>query len=141
MKNKNKKIFILFLTLISTGFLVLFFTHTSLAAAFNYIPMEEIPGFGRPADFPSYLMAIYKFGLWTIGIAALLMITIGGYMYLTSAGNNASMQKAKKVITDAIAGLILAMISYLILYLINPDLIKIKIGSVENKTIAYEQTK
>ena len=126
MNKKNKKIFALFFTLTFFGFFAFFFVHTLSAASFEYIPMEEIPGFGKPKDFPSYLMAIYKFGLWTVGIAAMLMITIGGYMYLTSAGNNASMQTAKKIIFDAITGLILALVSYLILYIINPDLVQFK---------------
>lgn len=92
----------------------------------KYTPMEEIPGFGRPADFPQYLMAIYKFGLWAIGLSAMFMIMIGGYMYITSAGNNSQTGKAKGIITDAIAGLILALISYVLLYTINPELVQFK---------------
>ena len=46
-------------------------------------------------------------------------------MYITSAGNNSSMEKAKGVITDAIVGLVLALGAYLLLYVINPDLVKI----------------
>lgn len=95
------------------------------AVSFNYTPMEEIPGFGRPSDFFSYILAIYRFGLWTIGIAALLMITIGGYMYITSAANKNNVGKAKTIITDAIVGLILAMVSYLLLYVINPELVRL----------------
>jgi len=92
----------------------------------TYTPMEEIPGLGKPSNFYDYISAIYKFGIGAIGICALLMIIVGGYMYITSAGNNASMEKAKGVITDAIVGLLLAFSSYLILYIINPDLVKIK---------------
>jgi hypothetical protein len=94
---------------------------------FSYTPLEKIPGSDTVAmvDFYVYANAIYKFGIWAIGIAALLMITIGGYMYITSAGNNSSMEKAKSVITDAVAGLILALVAYLLLYIINPDLVKI----------------
>jgi len=94
-----------------------------ISLAQGYIPMEAIPGFGRPEDFPSYLKAIYKFGLGAIGISAMFMIVIGGFTYLTSAGNNAQTSKAKEIITDAIAGLILALVSYLLLYTINPDLV------------------
>lgn len=116
-----KRKIILFLTAI------LFLVPTVCAAAnFSYTPMEEIPGFGRPTDFVSYIMAIYKFGLWTIGIAALLMITIGGFMYLTSAGNTSQTGKAKGIIYDAIAGIILALSSWLLLYVINPDLVRIQ---------------
>ncbi len=91
-----------------------------------YTPMEEIPGMGKPTNFYDYVIAIYKFGIGGIGICAMLMIIIGGYMYMTSAGNNASMESAKGVITDAIVGLLLAFSSFLILYVINPDLVKIK---------------
>lgn len=90
------------------------------------IVMEEIPGQGKPGNFYDYISAIYKFGIGAVGVCAMLMIIIGGYMYITSAGNNASMEKAKGVITDAVVGLLIAFSSYLILYVINPDLVKIK---------------
>jgi len=91
----------------------------------GYAPMEEIPGFGRPGDWPSYILSVYQFGIWTIGISAMLMVMIGGYMYLISAGNAASAGKAKGVITDAITGLILALTAWLILHTINPNLVNL----------------
>ena len=100
-----------------------------------YTPMEAIPGLGRPGTFNEYAGALYRFGVGAIGICAMLMIIIGGYMYVASAGNNASMEKAKGVITDAILGLLLALSSYLILYVINPDLVKIKkLGTATSTT-------
>lgn len=94
---------------------------------YNYIPMEQIPGQpGVPTDFYTYVSYLYQFGIGAVGIAALLMLAIGGFMYITSAGNNASMEKAKGVITDAIVGVILALTAYLLLYTINPDLVRIK---------------
>jgi len=101
------------------------FSNTSYKTS-NYTPMEAIPGLGKPGDFYDYVAALYRFGVGAIGICAMLMIIIGGYMYMASAGNNASMEKAKNVITDAIVGLLLALSSYLILYVINPYLVKIK---------------
>ena len=99
---------------------------------FSYTPMEEIPGFGRPTSFPEYLLTVYKFLLWSIGVAALLMISVGAFMYITSAGNNAAMGKAKGIITDAIAGVILALVSWVILYTINPALVTFRsIGQLE----------
>jgi len=102
---------------------------TFCLAQTKYTPMEGIPGLikpGQSVDFPTYLMAIYKFGLWAIGISAVFMIMIGGYMYLTSAGNNSQTGKAKGIITDAIAGVILALVSYVLLYTINPELVQFK---------------
>ena len=105
------------------------------AATSTYTPMEAIPGFGQPENFPDYLMQIYKFGLGAIGVSAMFMIMIGGYMYLTSAGNASQTDKAKGVIYDAIAGLILALTSYILLYTINPDLVKFQlITSPEGST-------
>lgn len=121
MLPSGKKFLLLF-------FLVLLFAPIACSAALEYKLMEGIPGFAQAnssVDFPAYIMAIYKFGLWTIGLAALLMIMIGGFMYITSAGNNSQTGKAKGIITDAIAGLLLALVSYLLLYTINPDLVKI----------------
>lgn len=113
----------------------------ALAGAFDYRPMEMIPGFESETtgDFYVYIGAVYKFGLWTVGICAMFMIGIGGYMYLISAGNNASTGKAKGVIADAIAGLILALVSYLILYEINPNLVRLDGGNVGGGTVTSEQ--
>lgn len=94
--------------------------------ALSYTPMENIPGFeGVGGDFAAYMKAIYRFGIWTVGICAVLMIMIGGFMYITSAGNNSQMGKAKGIITDALVGVILALVSYVLLFTINPELVKI----------------
>lgn len=121
MNIKTKKYLIL-LFLIFAFLLPVFVFATS----YDYTPMENIPGFSKSGDFVAYILSIYKFGIWGIGIAALLMIMIGGFMYITSAGNNASMEKAKGIITDAIIGILMALTAWLLLYIINPELVKIK---------------
>jgi hypothetical protein len=98
-----------------------------LSLAMQYTPMEEVPGLGRTSDWCVYLSYIYKFGLWVVGIAALLMISIGGFMYISSAGNNASMEKAKGVITDAVIGLVMTLTAWLVLNTINPALVNCSI--------------
>lgn len=107
-------------------FVLLFSPLLALAVdAYKYAPMEEIPGFGRPDSYELYILTIYKFGLWTVGISAMLMISVGAFMYITSAGNTSATGKAKGIIFDAIAGLILALTSYALLYTINPELVNI----------------
>lgn len=120
--------FILFPIVLFTP--ILFVAAAETDTKFTYTPMEAIPFFGRESDFCTYIDFVYKFGLYAIPISALLMIAIGGFMYSTSAGNNASMEKAKGVITDALIGLLLALVGWLVLYLINPDLTFCKIGKV-----------
>ncbi|KKP68617.1 MAG: hypothetical protein UR66_C0004G0017 [Candidatus Moranbacteria bacterium GW2011_GWE1_35_17] len=101
-----------------------------------YEPLEPIPGTsgGTSAikEFPAYVNAIYKFAMWSVGIAALLMISIGGFMYFTAAGNNSKMESGKKVIADALYGLIAVLFAWIILNTINPDLVNISVKSVEN---------
>ncbi len=111
---------------ITVSVFVLIFAPLALKATdFTYTPMEEIPGFGKPTSYEEYVLAIYKFGLWTVGISAVLMISIGAFMYITSAGNTSQTGKAREVITDAIIGVVLALLSYIALYTINPNLVRI----------------
>lgn len=119
MKTNRKKTFFL----LSGIFLLLPFS----ILAFSYTPMEKIPGYSGSNDFPQYLLGLYNFGIAAIGIAALLMIMLGGYMYIASAGNNSQMEKAKGVITDALIGVVMALTAWLILYEINPELTKVSI--------------
>ena len=102
------------------------------SGSFKYILLESLPGFfqagNEMTDFPGLILAIYKFGIWTIGISGLFMLTIGGIMYIGSAGNTSTAGTAKGIITDALIGVFAAMAAYLILYVINPDLIKLNIN-------------
>ncbi|MBI4133847.1 MAG: hypothetical protein HY475_00320 [Candidatus Terrybacteria bacterium] len=58
-------------------------------------------------------------------VLALLMIVVGGVQYMVAAGNTSGQGAAKKRISDALLGLVLALASVLILYTINPDLTRI----------------
>ena len=60
------------------------------------------------------------------------MISIGGFMYFTAAGNNSRMETAKGIIADAIFGLVAVMVAWLVLNQINPDLVNINLDSISN---------
>jgi hypothetical protein len=126
--------------------IILFFLPFASSAASNfsfiYTPMEEIPGFGKPRSDAEFILAIYKFGLWTVGVAAVLMISIGAFIYITSAGNTSAVSTAKSYIFDAIAGVILALTSYILLYTINPALVAIKSANqiIDSEARRYDGT-
>jgi hypothetical protein len=116
------------LAIIFTGALVFAAASGTAHAAFNYQLLESFPGFfiaGASPDLPTMILAIYKFGIWTVGIAGLFMLVIGGFTYMTSAGNTATAGSAKKIIWDSLLGIVAALGAYLIMYVINPDLTKI----------------
>ena len=71
------------------------------------------------ADFISYA---YKLMLALAVVLAVIMITIGGFEYMLSGAMDTK-SDAKKKITDAVLGLLLALCSYLILYTIDPNLV------------------
>lgn len=86
---------------------------------------ELIPGREATSDLIKYLENIYTFGIAIAGILAVVMISLGAFSYIVTAGGNSSkMIDAKKMIFDAIFGLILALVAYLLLFVINPDLVK-----------------
>lgn len=91
----------------------------------QYELMEGIPGIdkGAETDFPTYIQTLYNFAIGFVVIAALLMVTIGGFYYITSAGNQSQAGTAKKIITDALLGLVVVFITWLVLYTINPTLL------------------
>lgn len=92
--------------------------------ALEYQLLEKIPGTeGKGSDLPGYVGSLYKIALIIVTLSAVLMLTIGGFMYLTSAGNTSSISTAKSIIADSLIGLVIALSAWLILYVINPDLV------------------
>jgi len=80
--------------------------------------------FSLTLDMPlNQLVAwFYYFIIGIAGLSAFIMLTWGGFQYLTSAGNPTSISDAKDKIKSALLGLMLILISWLILQVINPDL-------------------
>lgn len=92
------------------------------------IPSNQIPA-GQ--ELPSYINYLFIFGLGLITFFALGFMTIGGVMYILAAGNVAKVEDAKDMIKQALLGLGLMLVSYLLLRTINPDLVNLKNPSIE----------
>ena len=108
---------------------------SSVPSSLDYQLLENIPGQENPeSGLPGYIKAILNAALVLIVLSALFMISVGGFLYLTSAGNTSRASTAKGIIFDAILGLILALVSYLILYTINPDLVLLRISQLDTRT-------
>lgn len=106
----------------------------------NYQLLEGIPGqSSAQSDLPSYVTSILNAGLMLIVLSAVFMVTVGGFLYLTSAGNTSKAGTAKSIIQDSLVGLGLAMLAYLILYVINPDLVTLKFSQISPSAPAPSQ--
>jgi len=62
------------------------------------------------------------------GILAFVMIVYAGFQYLVSGGNTAQQKDAQERIMNAIIGIVLLFAFYIILYTINPDILKTQNG-------------
>lgn len=71
-----------------------------------------------------YIGGIYSFLIAIVGVVAAVMMIIGGFQYLTSAGDKTRIAAGKKRIYDALIGMVLAFGSYALLYTLNPALVQ-----------------
>ncbi len=92
----------------------------SLTAAVQPVPGLEFLQIDT-SSLGNLLASLYVFGLGFIGVAALIMLTYGGIKYMIARDKDPT--EAKKYMTNALIGLALALSSWLILYVINPDLV------------------
>ena len=93
----------------------------------EYIPLEPnaFPGVsttGSDGDIGTFLGQIFNFGIAAAVVLALLEIIWGGVEYMTT-DSWYTKGDGKDRIYNAIIGLGIALISYLLLYTINPDLV------------------
>ncbi|MFC1678190.1 pilin [Patescibacteria group bacterium] len=78
-----------------------------------------------PKLLGKYIAAVYKWGTGFVGILAAVVLMFGGVSWIMAMGNAERIGNAKAWIGAALTGLVLAMSSYMILQIINPELVKI----------------
>ncbi len=79
-----------------------------------------------------YIKIIYRFALGLSGLLVFIMIVWGGIQYTISAGDTGLISDARDRIFQAILGMLLLFLSYIILNTINPDLISLREPNVDS---------
>lgn len=74
--------------------------------------------YNQAANLPEYIVTIYKYAVIVIIPLAVMMIIIGGVLWISAAGNPSSIKKAQKYIFDALIGLAIAFLSYTLFSLV-----------------------
>ena len=83
------------------------------AAATQFLQGDEnIPG--GETDFRTLVLTIISYFLGFLGLLATIMIIYGGITYVSSAGNDEAVGKAKKIILYAVIGIIVILLSFVI---------------------------
>lgn len=70
-----------------------------------------------------YIVGIYNYMMGIIALVAMVTMAMGGALWIVSAGDSGKISQAKSWITGSLTGLTLALCAYLMLGLINPDLV------------------
>ncbi|MBI4240054.1 C40 family peptidase [Candidatus Uhrbacteria bacterium] len=71
-----------------------------------------------------YIVAIYKWIMGFASILAMLAFVYAGVLWMNARGDSGQVGEAKKVMTNAIVGLVLTLGSYTLLWAINPRLVQ-----------------
>jgi len=114
------------------------------SATSGYVPLAPLPG--MPANYDTsqtsslgvYLNLMIQIFIGICAVLAVIMIVMGGIEYMTSELIS-NKEHAKEKIRGAIFGLLLALGAYLILYMINPNLLKTDLSSLKSMTVLEAQ--
>jgi len=92
----------------------------------------EIGGFTvrLEMDINQLIAWFYYFVITISGLAIFAMLVWGGFTWLTSTGDPAKIADAKERIYSAFLGLLLILASYLIMQVINPELVVLNLPSM-----------
>lgn len=113
----------------------------------SFIPAIGIPGSpfvgGQETNIDcssigNYIKAIYTFAVYAGSILAAIVIMIGGFLWLTAGGNVNQVSTARTFIGGALSGVILLLLSWTILQMVNPALVRFKplnITAIERRGI------
>jgi len=70
-------------------------------------------------DLETVFRSVLKVSISVVGILSLIMLVVGGFSYIGAGGDKQAVEKAKNTLTFAIAGLILAVSSWMIINILN----------------------
>jgi hypothetical protein len=104
------------------GSLIIFSPVLALETTWPPSPLDPSFTLTDNSTLTDMVRYFYEWGIFMGGLAVLISLLIGGFLYLTSVGNPVRMSEAKDRIFSAIIGLVLLLAIYLILKTINPEL-------------------
>ncbi len=75
-------------------------------------------GAKEPISVPDFVHKIINWALYIAAIAAVIMLIVGGYFYIFSAGNSANATKGRTTLVNALIGLSVIVLSYIIVQVV-----------------------
>lgn len=84
-----------------------------IATTFSIEPVGQQIGLGE-ADLRETIINIIRFILGFMTLVAVVFIIYGGFIWLTAGGNEDNVEKAKRIISAAVIGLIVVLLAWAI---------------------------
>ncbi len=79
-----------------------------------YSDEGSVSGFKKASSVPEFIAPIIQWALGTAGLLAVAVIIYGGYMYITSRGNQITTERAKTIVLYAVIGLVVIILSFFV---------------------------
>ena len=92
----------------------------------GFVALEPIPGVTNAKNPGEFFNGIFKFGITIASFLAVIMIMIGGIIYM-STDKIGGKESGKDMINQAILGILLILISVIMLEVINPDILNLNL--------------
>lgn len=156
MKNHKRKISYVFLALFLIAVFAVSWGGLSFAQNTNGKSLEitypSVTGVTTPTStntsLPDYIRYIFNFIITFAGFIAFVALALGGYRYLTSAGNPGNESLARSQIFSALFGIVLLLGSFILFNIINPKILspnlenlpEIQMPETAAPPVYYEQT-
>lgn len=67
---------------------------------------------GQFSDLGASIQTIFNFTILIVGIIFVILFLVGGVQYLTAAGNEEQTGKAKRLLVDAVVGLVIVLAAW-----------------------------
>lgn len=92
-------------------------------AQFN-VPEAGQTGLPNDTSISGIVTRIIQILLAVAGLIAVIFLIVGGFRYITAGGNEETAEAAKKTITNAIIGIVIIILSFVIVRVISNALAK-----------------
>ncbi len=73
---------------------------------------EQGAGFDKPVDPRQGVFLIIRYALGLLGFVFLVLTLYAGFLWMTAGGDEGNIEKAKKILTASVIGLIIILLSY-----------------------------
>ncbi|MFA5129205.1 MAG: hypothetical protein WC445_04630 [Patescibacteria group bacterium] len=85
----------------------------------------EVAGIPQEGEssIPARIGSIISYALGFVGVVFLILMIAGGLMWMTAAGNDERVNKAKSLITNAVIGMVIVFSAYAITYFVTETLL------------------